>query len=107
MARKTVRSWPPLGAEGFEKLHRGVCTGTATKIDGVTVDVDAAATILSIYFALEVAGRTRMELLPIRLAIGISKVKYSRSTLVDTSDRKASRPSGNGGRGGERPGTHH
>jgi len=68
-----TQTFAPLGAVGFGRLLHCVCTGTATEIDGFDVDVSTAAKILSRYLALNVAGRARMELLPVNLAIALAR----------------------------------
>jgi len=68
-----IRTFSPLGAEGFRKLLLGVCTGSATEIDGVTVDVATAARILSRYLTLGDAARARMELLPVNIAMALTR----------------------------------
>jgi len=73
MAIWTSRTFAPLGSEGFGRLLHCVCTGTAIEIDGFTVDVATAATILGRYLALSATGRARMELLPVNLAMALTR----------------------------------
>ena len=68
-----IRTLAPLRTQGFAKLLLCVCTGTATEIDGFTVDVATAAAILGRYLALSAAGRARMELLPVDLALALTR----------------------------------